>query len=59
MSDRGQIVIPKGARDRYGITGGTRLIVCGDEVGIALLPVEAFEAGMQKVLEYARNDANA
>ena len=59
VSDRGQIVIPKGARDRYGITGGTRLIVCGDEVGIALLPVEAFEAGMQKVLEYARNDANA
>lgn len=58
VSDRGQIVIPKGARDRYGITGGTRLIVCGDEVGIALLPVEAFEAGMQKVLEYARYDAN-
>ena len=59
VSDRGQIVIPKGARDRYGITGGTRLIVCGDEVGIALLPVEAFEAGMQKVLEYVRYDANA
>ncbi|MCR5136183.1 MAG: helix-turn-helix domain-containing protein [Oscillospiraceae bacterium] len=58
VSDRGQIVIPKGARDRYGITGGTRLIVCGDEVGIALLPAEAFEAGLKKVMEYARYDAN-
>lgn len=58
VSERGQIVIPKDARSRYGITGGSRLIVCGDEVGIALLPVEAFEAGMKKALEYAYIDAN-
>lgn len=58
VNDRGQIVIPKGARERYGITGGTRLIVCGDEVGIALLPVETFEAGLKKVMEYAYYDAN-
>ena len=58
VNDRGQIVIPKDARDRYGITGGTRLIVCGDEVGIALIPVEVFEAGMKKAMEYAYIDAN-
>ena len=58
VSDRGQIVIPKGARDKFGITGGTRLIVCADEVGIALIPAETFEAGMKKVMESAYFDAN-
>ena len=58
VNDRGQIVIPKDARDQYGITGGTRLIVCGDEIGIALIPVETFEAGMKKAMEYAYVDAN-
>ena len=58
VNDRGQLVIPKDARDRYGIAGGTRLIVCGDEVGIALIPVEAFEAGIKKAMEYAYIDAN-
>ena len=58
VSDRGQIVIPKGARDKFGINGGTRLIVCADEVGIALIPMEAFEAGMKKVMESAYLDAD-
>jgi AbrB family looped-hinge helix DNA binding protein len=58
VNDRGQIVIPKDARDKYGITGGTRLIVAGDEVGIALIPAEAFEAGLKKVMESAYTDAN-
>ena len=58
VSDRGQIVIPKGARDKFGINGGTRLIVCADEVGIALIPIEAFEAGMKKFMESAYFDAD-
>ena len=58
VNDRGQIVIPKGARDKFGITGGTRLIVCADEVGIALIPMEAFEAGMKTVMESAYFDAD-
>ena len=58
VNDRGQIVIPKGARDKFGITGGTRLIVCADEVGIALIQMEAFEAGMKKVMESAYLDAD-
>lgn len=58
VNDRGQIVIPKGARDKFGITGGTRLIVAADEVGIALIPMETFEAGMKKVMESAYFDAD-
>ena len=51
VSDRGQLVIPKGARERFGLTGGQRLIVLSDEYGIALVPAEAFEAGMKKAME--------
>ena len=58
VNNRGQIVIPKDARNQYGITVGTRLIVVGDEVGIALIPAEAFVAEMKKVMEYAGVDAN-
>ena len=53
ISDRGQIVIPKGARERFQLTGGQRLIVLGDEMGIALIPAEAFEEQMRKVMELA------
>ena len=51
ISDRGQLVIPKGARDRFGLTGGQRLIVLSDEQGIALVPAEAFEENMKRALE--------
>lgn len=51
INDRGQIVIPKGARDMFGLTGGQRLIVLSDEYGIALVPDEAFMANMNKAME--------
>ncbi len=51
INDRGQIVIPKGARDLFGLTGGQRLIVLSDEQGIALIPDEAFIAGMNRAME--------
>ncbi|MBQ1755604.1 MAG: helix-turn-helix domain-containing protein [Oscillospiraceae bacterium] len=51
INDRGQIVIPKGARDLFGLTGGQRLIVLTDERGIALIPDEAFMASMNKAME--------
>ena len=51
INDRGQIVIPKGARDLFGLTGGQRLIVLSDENGIALIPDEAFMANMKRVME--------
>ena len=51
ISDRGQIVIPKAAREKFGLTGGQRLIVVGDEVGIALIPAEAFEEKMRQFMK--------
>lgn len=52
MNDRGQIVIPKGARALFGLTGGQRLIVGSDEHGIALIPAEIFEKIVKKGMEY-------
>ena len=53
INERGQIVIPKAARDRFSLTGGQRLVVLSDEEGIALIPAEKFEARMKAVLAYA------
>ena len=50
MGDRGQIVIPKGLRNQFGLTGGQRLIVLSDETGIALVPDKAFMANMQRAM---------
>jgi AbrB family looped-hinge helix DNA binding protein len=51
VGERGQIVIPKGARELFGITGGQRLIVLSDETGIALIPEEVFVANMKSAME--------
>lgn len=53
VSDRGQIVIPKGARDKFRLIGGTRLIVLSDDEGIALVPAARFEENIQKILSLA------
>ena len=51
INDRGQLVIPKDARDKFGLTGGKRLIVLGDEEGIALIPAERLEEIMKKTMD--------
>ena len=51
ISDRGQIVIPKGARDLFELTGGQRLIVGSDDHGIALIPAKIFEEIVKKGME--------
>ena len=58
INDRGQIVIPKDARDKFGLVGGKRLIVLGDEEGIALTSAEKFEENMRKAMKFAsiKND---
>ena len=53
ISDRGQIVIPKDARDLFNLTGGQRLIVMSDERGIALIPAETFEGIIEKAVASA------
>lgn len=51
LGDRGQIVIPKAARDNMGMKGGDRFIVASDNIGIALIPAEYFEEKMREVME--------
>ena len=43
VGDRGQIVIPKEAREQYGIKAGDSLMVLGDQRGIAMLKTEVFQ----------------
>ena len=51
MGAKGQIVIPKAARDTFRLREGDRMVVLGDEEqGIALIKAEAFEERMQKAL---------
>lgn len=51
LGDRGQLVIPKAARERFSLGSGSRLVVLWGEEGIALLPAETFEAKMRAILE--------
>ena len=58
INERGQLVIPKPARERFGLTGGQRLIVLSDDnEGIALVPAEVFEERMKKAMEWASSRA--
>lgn len=50
LGERGQIVIPKPARDKFGLKGGDRLIVVSDEHGMALIPADYFESRMQELM---------
>ena len=43
VGERGQIVIPKEARDLYGIKSGDMVLILGDDKGIALLKPEIFQ----------------
>ena len=51
IGPKGQIVIPKAARDTFHLSEGDRLVVLGDEEqGIALIKAEVFEEQIQKAL---------
>ena len=43
VGERGQIVIPKEAREIYGINAGDSLLVLGDSRGMAILKTEIFQ----------------
>jgi AbrB family looped-hinge helix DNA binding protein len=54
INERGQLVIPKAARDRFGLTGGQRLIVLSEDgEGLALVPAEIFEGRMKAALDHS------
>ena len=48
--DKGQIVIPKDARQVYGIKPGDALVMLGDERGIALLKTEIFQNAIDQAM---------
>ena len=50
VGDRGQIVIPKDAREIYGIKAGDSLLVLGDSKGMAILKTEVFQDKIDEVL---------
>ena len=59
VGEKGQIVIPKAARETFTLREGDRLVVLGDESeGIALVKAETFERKMQQLLEQGRHQAD-
>lgn len=51
VGDKGQIVIPKDARNVYGIKPGDPLLVLGDQRGMALVKTEIFQSVIDQAME--------
>lgn len=50
VGERGQIVIPKEAREIYGIKAGETLLVLGDQKGMALVKPEVFQQAIDQAM---------
>lgn len=50
VGERGQIVLPKEAREVYGIKAGDSLLVLGDSKGMAVLKTEIFQDKIDEML---------
>ena len=50
VGDKGQIVIPRDARNVYGIKPGDALLVLGDKNGMALVKTEIFQSAIDQVM---------
>lgn len=58
VGEKGQIVIPKEAREVFGIKPGDSLLMLGDvKSGIALVKTEIFQAVAEEILGGDKNDA--
>ena len=51
VGDKGQIVIPRDARNTYGIKPGDALLLVGDQRGMALVKTEIFQSAVDQVME--------
>lgn len=60
INDRGQVVIPKKARDLFGINNGDSLVVLGDEAeGIALIKADEFEKRLNNTWNNMKQEINS
>ena len=50
VGERGQIVIPKEAREVYDIKAGDNLLVLGDKKGMAVVKTEIFQDKIDEML---------
>ena len=50
VGERGQIVIPKEARELYEIKAGDSLMVLGDSKGMAVIKTEIFQDKIDEML---------
>ena len=50
VGDKGQIVIPRDARNLYDINPGDTLLALGDRNGIALVKQEVFQKAVEEVM---------
>ena len=51
VGDKGQIVIPKDARNIYGIKPGDTLLLLGDQKGLAMLKTDIFQSIIDQAME--------
>ena len=59
INDRGQVVIPKKARELFGINNGDSLVVLGDEAeGIALIKANIFEKRLNDTWNSIKQEIN-
>ena len=51
IGEKGQIVIPKEARNLYNLKPGDSLLMLGDEKGMALVKTEVFSSVANEILK--------
>ena len=51
VGERGQLVIPKAARDLYNIKPGDMMLMLGDKNGIAMIKLDVFQDMADNLLE--------
>ena len=57
VGEKGQIVIPKQARELFGIKpGDTLILLCDDKRGIAIPPKESFSMYMETIFNEENNE---
>lgn len=60
VSEKGQIVIPKKAREIFHIQNGSSLMLLGDEArGLAIVPSDVMEKNMQDMLKAMKNGSSS